>query len=197
MLFRGVTEVIDEGLEPPFEVEDSPEQPRVVGCAVAVLLIEGHGLFGIEDASLPECPALEHVEGVVAKLGFQPPGKGRGESFFVRAMDDFIGENVFHGLAEDELGPAVSDFAGRGQGHGEFDEPVVEERHAGFDGEGHARAVAILEEHGEVVAGQVAVENFSQRVGEFSDRFGERQRLSAKIGTQQPQERIIGERRFE
>ena len=85
-----------------------------------------------------------------AEGGAEPIADGDGEAFF-GAGEDLRGEVCGEGLAEDAFGDAGVEELVVGEGVGEFDEGVIEEGGADFEGLGHGGGVDFAEE----VAGEV------------------------------------------
>src|SRR5256885_9776606 len=82
----------------------------------------------------------------LAKGRPEPTVLGRHESHLVPPPTDFVRQNVVHRLPENRLRPSPANFQLRLQSVEKFDQPVVKEREARFDPEGHRVPVFVMQQ---------------------------------------------------
>src|SRR5262245_20554278 len=92
-----------------------------------------------------EQPALQLAEGTPP----EPHVGGRLESHLVAPRAHRVGDAIGERAPQDRLGGAAVELLVVGQRERQLDEPVVEERQARLDGEGHAVAILVAQQRGQ------------------------------------------------
>src|SRR5262249_36875958 len=126
---------VDERAIPELEVEKTPKAIAGVGPARRVIADERFDGDGIDHAALTRSAVEEDLadDSVPAGRGAANPSLEWNGEAHLRPVENRVGQNAAHRLAEDAFGRPPGELPSIGQPRGELDELVIEEGHAAFD----------------------------------------------------------------